>query len=241
MVALNRAVALAMVNGPAAGLAALAALEEDGRLAEHYRLDAVRAHFLEMAGDTKAAIQHYPRGGGAHREPPRTQLSAHESGAAGGGWRRADQFLAFLTFLRAGGFAARRRRSPSRVAPAGPRPASRPAAVDSHLPVTQHFLRPADELGAHRRRRICGRPRRVRASRLDPEILQSGEHRLHRGVGIAIERAAAHPDETPTKALEDLLAHHVVLERFARVVAIAVALDREPPVAIGAPTTRSIR
>jgi RNA polymerase sigma factor (sigma-70 family) len=59
IVALNRAVALAMVNGPAAGLAALAALEEDGRLAEHYRLDAVRAHFLEMAGDTKAAIQHY--------------------------------------------------------------------------------------------------------------------------------------------------------------------------------------
>jgi predicted RNA polymerase sigma factor len=57
MVTLNRAVATAMVHGPAAGLALLARL--DGPLAGHHRLDAVRAHLLEMAGDIEAAIAHY--------------------------------------------------------------------------------------------------------------------------------------------------------------------------------------
>jgi predicted RNA polymerase sigma factor len=55
MVTLNRAVALAMVHGPRAGLEALRGLDGDPRLKEHHRLDAVRAHLLEMAGDTKAA------------------------------------------------------------------------------------------------------------------------------------------------------------------------------------------
>jgi len=57
MVSLNRAVAVAMVEGPAAGLAQLETLDE--RLAGHHRLDAVRAHLLEMQGDRKAAIEHY--------------------------------------------------------------------------------------------------------------------------------------------------------------------------------------
>ncbi len=57
MVALNRAIAAAMVDGPAAGLTLLAALDEP--LAGHYRLDAVRAHLLEMAGDATAAVAHY--------------------------------------------------------------------------------------------------------------------------------------------------------------------------------------
>ena len=57
MVALNRAVAAAMVDGPGAGLALLVGL--DGPLAGHHRLDAVRAHLLEMAGDATAAIVHY--------------------------------------------------------------------------------------------------------------------------------------------------------------------------------------
>ena len=57
MVTLNRAVAAAMVDGPAEGLALLAGLEE--RLAGHHRLDAVRAHLLEMAGDVEGAIAHY--------------------------------------------------------------------------------------------------------------------------------------------------------------------------------------
>jgi RNA polymerase sigma factor (sigma-70 family) len=57
MVTLNRAIAAAMVDGPAAGLAALAGL--DTRLAGHHRLDAVRAHLLEMGGEAEAAIAHY--------------------------------------------------------------------------------------------------------------------------------------------------------------------------------------
>ncbi|HXZ77447.1 MAG TPA: DUF6596 domain-containing protein [Streptosporangiaceae bacterium] len=57
MVALNRAIAAAMVHGPAAGLKLLEPL--DGPLAGHYRLDAVRAHLFEMAGDSQAAMAHY--------------------------------------------------------------------------------------------------------------------------------------------------------------------------------------
>jgi RNA polymerase sigma factor (sigma-70 family) len=59
VVTLNRAVALAMVQGPRAGLELLARLEADDRLAGHHRLDAVRAHLLEMAGDHTAARTHY--------------------------------------------------------------------------------------------------------------------------------------------------------------------------------------
>ncbi|MBA2714735.1 MAG: RNA polymerase sigma factor [Rubrobacteraceae bacterium] len=59
MVTLNRAVALSMVRGPRAGLALLEALEVDGRLAGHHRLDAVRAHLLEMAGDFASARASY--------------------------------------------------------------------------------------------------------------------------------------------------------------------------------------
>ncbi len=57
VVTLNRAVAAAMADGPSSGLALLDAVDE--RLAGHYRLDAVRAHLLEMAGDTEAALAHY--------------------------------------------------------------------------------------------------------------------------------------------------------------------------------------
>ncbi len=55
--ALNRAVAVAMVHGPAAGLRALDGL--DARLPGSHRLDAVRAHLHELAGDAPAAIAHY--------------------------------------------------------------------------------------------------------------------------------------------------------------------------------------
>jgi predicted RNA polymerase sigma factor len=59
MVTLNHAIAVAMVHGPPAGLELLKALDGDGRLAGHYRLDAVRAHLLEKIGDHQAAIAHY--------------------------------------------------------------------------------------------------------------------------------------------------------------------------------------
>jgi RNA polymerase sigma factor (sigma-70 family) len=59
MVKLNQAVAAAMVHGAGEGLSRLALLAEDPRLAGHYRLDAVRGHLFEMAGDLVAAVQHY--------------------------------------------------------------------------------------------------------------------------------------------------------------------------------------
>jgi predicted RNA polymerase sigma factor len=55
MATLNRAVALAMVHGPHSGLDLLATLDDDERLAGHHRLTSVRAHLLELAGDTAAA------------------------------------------------------------------------------------------------------------------------------------------------------------------------------------------
>ena len=59
MVMLNRAIAAAMVHGPSKGLELLRVLDSDERLAGHHRLDAVRAHLLEMAGDAETAIKHY--------------------------------------------------------------------------------------------------------------------------------------------------------------------------------------
>jgi RNA polymerase sigma factor (sigma-70 family) len=59
IVTLNHAISVAMVHGPPAGLKLLQALDGDGRLAGHYRLDAVRAHLFEMSGDHEAAIAHY--------------------------------------------------------------------------------------------------------------------------------------------------------------------------------------
>jgi predicted RNA polymerase sigma factor len=64
MVALNRAIAAALVHGAAKGLELLDALETDGRLANHHRLDAVRAHLLELAGDRTGAIGYYRRAAG---------------------------------------------------------------------------------------------------------------------------------------------------------------------------------
>ncbi len=59
MVALNHAIATAMVHGPNAGLDLLAPLDEDERLSGNHRLDAVRAHLLERAGHRQAAVALY--------------------------------------------------------------------------------------------------------------------------------------------------------------------------------------
>jgi RNA polymerase sigma factor (sigma-70 family) len=61
VVTLSRAVALAHVHGPRAGLALLGTLDTDERLAHTHRLEAVRAHLLEQAGDTTAARDSYLR------------------------------------------------------------------------------------------------------------------------------------------------------------------------------------
>ena len=59
MVTLNHAVAVAMVHGPRAGLDLLETLDADDRMTEHHRLEAVRAHLLELAGDRIAAREGY--------------------------------------------------------------------------------------------------------------------------------------------------------------------------------------
>jgi RNA polymerase sigma factor (sigma-70 family) len=59
MVRLNHAIAAAMVHGPAAGLELLKALDGAQGLAGHYRLDAVRGHLYEKAGEVRLAIRHY--------------------------------------------------------------------------------------------------------------------------------------------------------------------------------------
>ena len=59
MVKLNRAIAAAMVHGPAAGLSLLDALAADPRIAGHHRLSAVRAHLLERAGERVLAVEAY--------------------------------------------------------------------------------------------------------------------------------------------------------------------------------------
>jgi RNA polymerase sigma factor (sigma-70 family) len=77
MVELNYAIAVAMVHGPTAGLELLASLDS---LAGHYRLDAVRAHLLEMAGDSQAAIDHYRRAAaGTASIPERNYLTMKAS------------------------------------------------------------------------------------------------------------------------------------------------------------------
>jgi RNA polymerase sigma factor (sigma-70 family) len=59
MIMLNHAIAAAMVHGPNKGLELLSVLDSDTRLAERHRLEAVRAHLLEMIGDHEGAITHY--------------------------------------------------------------------------------------------------------------------------------------------------------------------------------------
>jgi len=73
VVTLNRAVAVAMVHGPAAALDLLAALETDERMAAHHRLAAVRAHCHELGGDHDAAAAGY-------RAAARTATSLPERG-----------------------------------------------------------------------------------------------------------------------------------------------------------------
>ena len=61
VVTLNRAVAVAMVHGPRAGLTLLGTLDDDQRMARNHRLEAVRAHLLELAGDLTAARESYQK------------------------------------------------------------------------------------------------------------------------------------------------------------------------------------
>jgi predicted RNA polymerase sigma factor len=84
MVSLNHTIAVAMVEGPAAGLARLTALEADPRMAGHYRLDAVRGHLYERAGERDRAAEHLRRAAeGTASEPERNYLLAKAATLAG--------------------------------------------------------------------------------------------------------------------------------------------------------------
>jgi RNA polymerase sigma factor (sigma-70 family) len=80
VVTLNRAVAVAMADGPTAGLVMLEALDGDERLAGHHRLDAVRAHLLELSGSLADARAQYLRA--AQRTTSRPERRYLESRAA---------------------------------------------------------------------------------------------------------------------------------------------------------------
>ncbi|KAA9159756.1 RNA polymerase sigma factor [Amycolatopsis acidicola] len=85
MITLNRAVAVAMVEGPRAGLELLDSVAADSRMAGHHRLEAVRGHLLEMAGDLDAACACFR--GAARRTPSvpeRRYLEAQYRRLAGG-------------------------------------------------------------------------------------------------------------------------------------------------------------
>ena len=71
VVTLNRAVAVAMVHGPRAGLAELGTLDADTRMTGTHRLHAVRGHLLELAGERDAARA-------AYREAARLTRSIQE-------------------------------------------------------------------------------------------------------------------------------------------------------------------
>ena len=84
MVTLNRAVAAAMAEGPAAGLALLDAVS--GRLGSHHRFHAVRGHLLELAGDGVAAAAEFrAAAAGTANLRERHYLTAKAASLAAGG------------------------------------------------------------------------------------------------------------------------------------------------------------
>jgi len=88
MVTLNHAIASAMVHGPTTGLKLIEILDADPRMTGHYRLDAVRGHLLEMAGERDAAIARY-RAAAARTAsvPERNYLATKAAGLAAGNTR----------------------------------------------------------------------------------------------------------------------------------------------------------
>ena len=69
VVAINRAIAIAETDGPAAGLAALSAVESDARLAQYQPYWAARAALLAAAGDIVAADAAYEQAIGLEADP----------------------------------------------------------------------------------------------------------------------------------------------------------------------------
>lgn len=85
VVALNHAVAVAMVRGPQAGLALLDELATDERIAQDHRRYAVRAHLLELAGDQQGARESYRAAAGRTTSiPVQRYLYARAARLSGG-------------------------------------------------------------------------------------------------------------------------------------------------------------
>jgi RNA polymerase sigma factor (sigma-70 family) len=80
MIALNRAVAMAMIEGPEAGLKRVNAIARDERLKGHYRIDAVRAHLYERAGQSDLAIKHYRSAAGKTASLPERNYLLNKAG-----------------------------------------------------------------------------------------------------------------------------------------------------------------
>jgi len=91
MVTLNHAIAAAMVHGPSKGLELLKTLDSDCRLAEHHRLDAVRAHLLEMLGDRENAVRHYRIAAGRTTSIPERNYLMVQAARLGEGPTGPDQ------------------------------------------------------------------------------------------------------------------------------------------------------
>ena len=83
VVALNHAIATAMVHGPNAGLELLAPLDADDRLKGSHRLDAVRAHLLERAGEHEAAVTLYRAAAGKTTSIPERNYLAMRAARLG--------------------------------------------------------------------------------------------------------------------------------------------------------------
>ena len=81
IIALNHAVAAAMVHGPRTGLALLGDLTNDARLANGHRFHAVRAQLLEMAGDPTAARAAYLEATRYTTSLPAARVHHHRHGA----------------------------------------------------------------------------------------------------------------------------------------------------------------
>ena len=82
---LGRAVAVAMVRGPTAGLAVLAELAADKRMVRHHRLLATRAHLEELAGDRRAAAEDYLEAARRATSLPERRYLAVQAARLGGG------------------------------------------------------------------------------------------------------------------------------------------------------------
>jgi RNA polymerase sigma-70 factor (ECF subfamily) len=94
VVELNEAVAIAMAEGPLAGLERLAALEGSGRLDGYHLLPAAQARLLEKLGKRQNAIEHYRRALAlARNEPERRFLMARLDGVS----RAPDRASTWLT------------------------------------------------------------------------------------------------------------------------------------------------